>query len=119
LRWNSDADVSLAALASDAGLSRFHFCRAYWKHGALHDVTWPHHGPSNLSGNCDLFFSGAIVAASHADAGRTEQARTTSEHLRKLYPRFRVSSLQDWIAIRRPERLARFETGLRMAGLSE
>jgi len=29
LRSNSDADVSLDALASDAGLSRFHFCRAF------------------------------------------------------------------------------------------
>jgi AraC family transcriptional regulator len=29
LRSDSDADVSLAALASDAGLSRFHFCRAF------------------------------------------------------------------------------------------
>jgi AraC-like DNA-binding protein len=26
---DSDADLSLAALASDAGLSRFHFCRAF------------------------------------------------------------------------------------------
>lgn len=29
LRSDSDADVSLAALASEAGLSRFHFCRAF------------------------------------------------------------------------------------------
>jgi len=29
LRSDNDADVSLAALASDAGLSRFHFCRAF------------------------------------------------------------------------------------------
>jgi len=29
LRSDSNADVSLAALASDAGLSRFHFCRAF------------------------------------------------------------------------------------------
>jgi AraC family transcriptional regulator len=29
LRSESDADVSLAALAADAGLSRFHFCRAF------------------------------------------------------------------------------------------
>ncbi len=36
LRSDSDADVSLAALASDAGLSRFHFCRAFkGKHGAF------------------------------------------------------------------------------------
>ena len=29
LRSESDADVSLAALAAEAGLSRFHFCRAF------------------------------------------------------------------------------------------
>lgn len=29
LRSDSDADVSLATLASDACLSRFHFCRAF------------------------------------------------------------------------------------------
>ena len=29
LRSDADVDVSLAALASDAGLSRFHFCRAF------------------------------------------------------------------------------------------
>jgi AraC-like DNA-binding protein len=29
LRSDSDADVSLDAIASDAGLSRFHFCRAF------------------------------------------------------------------------------------------
>jgi len=61
----------------------------------------------------------AIIAASHALAGRTEQARTPVEHLRKLDPTFRISSLQGWIPIRRPEHLARFETGLRLAGLPE
>jgi tetratricopeptide (TPR) repeat protein len=61
----------------------------------------------------------AIFAASHAFAGRTEQARTAIEHLRKLDPTFRISSLQGWIPIRRPEHLARFVTGLREAGLSE
>jgi hypothetical protein len=61
----------------------------------------------------------AIFAASHALAGRKEQARTAIEHFRKLDPTFRVSSLQGWIPIRRPEHLARFETGLRQAGLPE
>jgi TolB-like protein len=61
----------------------------------------------------------AIIAASHASAGRTEQARTAIDHLRKLDATFRISGLQDWIPIRRPEHLARFETGLRMAGLPE
>jgi ABC-type nitrate/sulfonate/bicarbonate transport system permease component len=59
----------------------------------------------------------AIIAASHALASRTEQARTAIEHLRKLDPTFRASSLERWIPIRRPEHLARFTTGLRMAGL--
>jgi TolB-like protein len=61
----------------------------------------------------------AIIAASHAIAGRTEQARTAVEHLRKLDPTFRISGLENWIPIRRPEHLARFTTGLRMAGLPE
>jgi TolB-like protein/Tfp pilus assembly protein PilF len=61
----------------------------------------------------------AIIAASHALAGRTEQARTAVERLRKLDPTFRVSSLEGWIPIRRPEHLARFQAGLRQAGLPE
>ena len=61
----------------------------------------------------------AIIAASHAHAGRTEQARTAVDHLQKLDPTFCISGLQDWIPIRRPEHLARFVTGLRLAGLPE
>jgi tetratricopeptide (TPR) repeat protein len=61
----------------------------------------------------------AIIAASHALAGRAEQARTAVERLQALNPLFRVTSLADWIPIRRPEHLARFETGLRLAGLPE
>jgi AraC family transcriptional regulator len=40
LRSNSDADVSLAALASDAGLSRFHFCRAFKESTGLSPHAW-------------------------------------------------------------------------------
>jgi TolB-like protein len=61
----------------------------------------------------------AIIAASHALAGRAKQARTAVERLQALNPLFRVASLSDWIPIRRPEHLARFETGLRLAGLPE
>jgi TolB-like protein len=61
----------------------------------------------------------AVIAASHALVGRMEQARTAVEHLQKLDPTFRISGLQGWIPIRRPEHLARFTTGLRMAGLPE
>nr|WP_245419863.1 AraC family transcriptional regulator [Phyllobacterium salinisoli] len=40
LRSNSDADVSLAALASDAGLSRFHFCRSFKESTGLSPHAW-------------------------------------------------------------------------------
>lgn len=40
LRSDSDADVSLDALASDAGLSRFHFCRAFKESTGLSPHAW-------------------------------------------------------------------------------
>lgn len=40
LRSDSDADVSLAALAADAGLSRFHFCRAFKESTGLSPHAW-------------------------------------------------------------------------------
>ncbi|WP_461357310.1 helix-turn-helix domain-containing protein [Bradyrhizobium sp. USDA 4454] len=40
LRSDSDTDVSLAALAADAGLSRFHFCRAFKDSTGLSPHAW-------------------------------------------------------------------------------
>jgi AraC family transcriptional regulator len=40
LRSDSDADVSLAALATDAELSRFHFCRAFKESTGLSPHAW-------------------------------------------------------------------------------
>ena len=40
LRSDSDADVSLGALASEAGLSRFHFCRAFKESTGLSPHAW-------------------------------------------------------------------------------
>ena len=40
LRSDSAADVSLGALASDAGLSRFHFCRAFKESTGLSPHAW-------------------------------------------------------------------------------
>jgi AraC family transcriptional regulator len=40
LRSDSNADVSLAALASEAGLSRFHFCRAFKESTGLSPHAW-------------------------------------------------------------------------------
>lgn len=40
LRSDTDADVSLAALASEANLSRFHFCRAFKESTGLSPHAW-------------------------------------------------------------------------------
>jgi AraC family transcriptional regulator len=40
LRSDNDTDVSLAALASDARLSRFHFCRAFKESTGLSPHAW-------------------------------------------------------------------------------
>jgi TolB-like protein len=60
-----------------------------------------------------------IVAASHALAGRPDEARRAMDRLRELDPALRISDLRDWLSIRRPEDLATFAEGLRRAGLPE
>jgi TolB-like protein len=59
------------------------------------------------------------VAASHALAGRAEEAHRAMEHLRKLYPTLRVSSISEWLPFLRPQDAALFADGLRKAGLPE
>jgi TolB-like protein len=60
-----------------------------------------------------------IAAASNALVGRIEKAHKFAARLRQLDPGFRVSSLKDYLPFRRPEDLARYEDGLRKAGLPE
>ncbi len=61
----------------------------------------------------------SIIAASHALAGRPDEAQRAMNHLRRLDPTLRVSSLADWLPIHRPKDLATFADGLRRAGLPE
>jgi TolB-like protein len=60
----------------------------------------------------------AIIAASHALAGRMDEGERAMRHLRGLDPTLCTSNLKDWILLR-PEGLAVFAKGLRMAGLPE
>ena len=60
-----------------------------------------------------------IVAASHALAGRPDEARRAMGHLRELDPGLCISRLRDWLPIQRAEDLATFADGLRKAGLPE
>jgi hypothetical protein len=41
------------------------------------------------------------------------------QHLRRLDPDLRLSSIKDWLPIRRPEDLATLTDGMRQAGLPE
>ena len=61
----------------------------------------------------------AVKAASHALAGRTDEAERAIRHLRQLDPTLRIANLGDWLSIRRPQDLATFADGLRRAGLQE
>ncbi|WP_085884446.1 winged helix-turn-helix domain-containing tetratricopeptide repeat protein [Oceanibacterium hippocampi] len=61
----------------------------------------------------------AVIAACHAQAGRTEEARQAMRRLRELDPALRLSGLRDWLPIQRPEDLSLFAEGLRRAGLPE
>ena len=63
--------------------------------------------------------SARVVAASHALAGRLDQAHKAMARLREIDPTLRVSDLRHMFTFRRPEDLARFEEGLRKAGLPE
>jgi TolB-like protein len=61
-----------------------------------------------------------ISAASNALAGRLEQAQKALVRLRQLDPTRRVSNLRDSMGpYRRPEDVAKYEEGLRRAGLPE
>jgi len=48
-----------------------------------------------------------------------DKAKQAMQRVRTLDPSLRVSNLKDWLPIHRPEDLARFAEGLRLAGLPE
>jgi AraC family transcriptional regulator len=72
LRSDSDADVSLAALASDAGLSRFHFCRAFKESTGLSPHAWLRQHRLEQAMNM-LRDTGASVASVAAALGYASQ----------------------------------------------
>ncbi len=58
-------------------------------------------------------------AASHALAGRIDEARRAMQHVRRLDPTLRVSNLKAWVVLREPKDLATLIDGMRKAGLPE
>jgi TolB-like protein len=79
---------------------------ARWAEKALRDL------PSFLIILC-------VIAASHALAGRMDDARRAMGDLRRLDPALRLSGLKDWLLFHRPEHLTVLSEGLRRAGLPE
>ena len=61
----------------------------------------------------------AVMAASHALAGRQDEAERAMTRLRKLDPTLRISNLADWLTIRQPQDLATLADGLRKSGLPD
>jgi tetratricopeptide (TPR) repeat protein len=61
----------------------------------------------------------ATMAASHALAGRADEARRAMDRLRQLDPALRISNLRDLLPLHRPQDLALLTDGLRRAGLPE
>ena len=68
----------------------------------------------------DLTLGWRYLAASHARAGRIKEAQKAMEKLREIDPMLRVSNLKDTTPFNLPQDyLARYEEGLRKAGLPE
>ncbi|OMQ43761.1 winged helix-turn-helix domain-containing protein [Ensifer sp. 1H6] len=78
--------------------------------------SWAEKALGNLP---SLLVAVALLASSNALAGRLEEARQAMQRLRTLDPSLRIANLKDWLPIHRPEDLARFADGLRLAGLPE
>ena len=60
-----------------------------------------------------------MAAAADALAGRLDRAQKAARRVRELDPAFRVSDMKHRFPTRRPEHLAKYEEGLRLAGLPE
>jgi len=58
-----------------------------------------------------------VAAACFALAGRPEEAKKAATHLRQLSPDFRISHVRTLFPLRRPQDLATYSEGLRLAGL--
>ena len=68
--------------------------------------------PNYLIVNC-------IAAASHALAGHQEKAAQAASRMLQIDPSLRISKIKELFPLRRPNDLAKYEEGLRKAGLPE
>jgi len=123
--WLGEPDIAIEHLAIAMRLSPLdpfkhyrqsltalaHLCAGRYDEACMWSEKSLQGGPNTASGY-------RIAAASNALVGRIEKAQKIAERLRQFDPGFRVSSLKD-LPFRRPEDFARYEDGLRKAGLPE
>ncbi|MDR6955776.1 TolB-like protein [Ancylobacter sp. 3268] len=95
-----------------AGIAMAHLFAGHFETASL----WADQAQRNLP---SFLMAVATGAASEALSGRTEEARRTMNRLRDLGPTLRLSSLKDWLPIRRQKDFALFADGLRKAGLPD
>ena len=72
-----------------------------------------------LRSDADFATPWRIAVASHALAGRIEEAKSACARLRQLEPQLRAGNFRDLMGPLRPADLAKWEEGLRIAGLPE
>jgi tetratricopeptide (TPR) repeat protein len=94
------------------GMALAHFFAGHFNAAA----DWAEKALGNLP---SLLVAAALVAASHALDGRMDKATWAMQRLQALDPSLHLGTLKDWLPIQRPEDLARFADGLRLAGLPE
>lgn len=94
------------------GMALAHFFAGHFNAAA----DWAEKALGNLP---SLLVAAALVAASHALDGRMDKATWAMQRLQALDPSLHLGILKDWLPIQRPEDLARFADGLRLAGLPE
>jgi TolB-like protein len=124
--WLGEPDIAIEHLAIAIRLSPLdpfiyhrqgttalaHLCAGHYDEACM----W---GEKSLQGAPNYTPGYCIAAASNALVGRIEKAQKIAARFRQLHPGFRVSSMKDYLPLRRPEDLARYEDGLRKAGLLE
>ena len=95
-----------------AGLSCAHLLAGRYEEAAL----W---AEKALQRRPNLLVAVRESAASNALAGRLLKAQEAMAQLRQSDPELRISNFTDWLPLRRPPDIAKYEEGLRKAGLPE